>query len=75
MSPSGSTAPAQHSICYKGIHDESANVITDTGEWSDPTTGGTIGVRAVTKLVSKDEFVYEMYMIGPDGKEFKTLEN
>ncbi len=38
-------------------------------------TGGSTGVRAVTKLVSKDEFVYEMYMIGPDGKEFKALEN
>lgn len=58
-----------------GTRDESANVITDTGDWPDPVTGGTIGVRAVTKLVNKDEFVYEMYMIGPDGKEFKTLEN
>ncbi|MDH4217946.1 MAG: DUF1579 domain-containing protein [Candidatus Aminicenantes bacterium] len=38
-------------------------------------TGGSIGIRAVTKLISKDEFVDEMYMIGPDGKEFKTLEN
>ena len=37
--------------------------------------GGTIGVRAVTKLVNKDELVYEMYMVGPDSKEFKTLEN
>jgi hypothetical protein len=38
-------------------------------------SGGTIGVRAVTKLINKDEFLYEMYMIGPDGNEFKTLEN
>jgi hypothetical protein len=58
-----------------GTRDESENVITDTGDWPDPVTGGAIGVRAVTKLVSKDEFVYEMYMIGPDGNEFKTLEN
>lgn len=58
-----------------GTRDESANVITDTGDWTDPMTGGTIGVRAVTKLISEDEYVYEMYMIGPDGNEFKTLEN
>ncbi len=58
-----------------GTRDESANIITDTGEWPDPVTGGTIGIRAVTKLVNKDEFIYEMYMTGPNGKEFKSLEN
>ncbi|MFP4083166.1 MAG: DUF1579 domain-containing protein [Candidatus Aminicenantes bacterium] len=58
-----------------GTRDGSAEAIIDTGEWADPMTGGTIGVRAVTKWISKDEFVYEMYMISPDGKEFKTLEN
>jgi len=38
-------------------------------------TGGTSEVRMVTKIVSDDKIVSEMYMIGPDGKEFKSMEN
>jgi len=38
-------------------------------------TGGTVKVRDITKMISPDEFSYEMYMTGPDGKEFKSLEN
>jgi hypothetical protein len=37
--------------------------------------GGTSKVRAVTRWVGPDEFVYEMYMVGADGKEFKNMEN
>jgi hypothetical protein len=58
-----------------GSRDESGKVITDTGERPDPMTGGVIKVRAVNTLVNKDEFTYELYMTGPDGKEFKSLEN
>jgi len=43
-----------------GIREESANLISDTGEWVDPVTGGIIGVRAVTKLVSHaSELLFE----------------
>jgi hypothetical protein len=49
--------------------------MTETGVWPDPMTGGTITVRGVTKRVGSDEFTYELYMAGPDGKEFKSLEN
>lgn len=49
--------------------------MTETGDWPNPMTGGTVKVRAVTKIISNDEFVYEMFMTGADGKEFKNLEN
>jgi hypothetical protein len=58
-----------------GTRDESGKVLTDTGEWDDPVTGGTIKTRAVTKVISKDEFTYELFMTGPDGKEFRSMEN
>jgi len=58
-----------------GNFDESGKVLTETGAWPDFMTGGTSEVRMVTKIVSDDKIVYEMYMIGPDGKEFKTMEN
>ena len=59
----------------EGILDESAKTMTETGLWPDPMTGGTMKVKAITKMISPDEFTYELYMAGPDGKEFKSLEN
>lgn len=58
-----------------GVRDSVANILTETGEWPEPMSGGTIKVRYLTKMINADEFVYEMFMMGPDGKEFKTLEN
>lgn len=58
-----------------GVRDSVTKIVTETGDWPDPMSGGTIKVRATTKMTNADEFVYEMFMMGPDGKEFKTLEN
>jgi len=58
-----------------GTLDETGKVLNETGEWLDPITGGTIKVRAKTEMISDNELHYEMYMTGPDGKEFKSLEN
>lgn len=59
----------------EGSLDASSKTTTETGLWPDPLTGGTMGVKGITRLIGPDEFSYEMYMIGPDGKEFKSLEN
>ena len=59
----------------EGTRDTLTHVETETGDWPDPMTGSSIKVRSVTKFLSKDEYVYELYMISPDGKEFKSLEN
>jgi hypothetical protein len=59
----------------EGTRDAAAKTVTETGLWPDALTGGLTKVRSVTKWVSPDEFVYELYMTGADGKEFKTLEN
>jgi hypothetical protein len=58
-----------------GMLDDSGKVMTEKGEWPDPMTGGTSKVKTTTKWIGPDEFVYEMFMIGPDGKEFKNLQN
>ena len=57
-----------------GVRDTTSNTVNDTGVWPDPM-GGSSKVHAVTRLVSPDEFTYELYMVGSDGKEFKSLEN
>jgi len=59
---------------FSGIYDAATKTWTDTGNWADPM-GGTTPVRSVTRIVGPDEYVYEMYMGMPDGKEFKSLEN
>ena len=56
-----------------GTREPNSNTINDTGVWPDPM-GGTSKVRAVTKLVSPDEYTYELYMVNPDGSEFKSFE-
>jgi hypothetical protein len=59
----------------EGERDKAGTVLTEAGAWPDPMAGGTIKVRAITRIVSADEHTYEMYMTGADGKEFKSLEN
>lgn len=59
----------------EGIFDKDKKTITETGTWADPVTEGSIKVRAITTLVSQDEYVYQMFMAGPDGNEFKSMEN
>jgi hypothetical protein len=58
-----------------GTREAAGKTINDTGLWPDPMTGGTSKVRAVTKFVSPEEYTYELFMVGSDGKEFKSLEN
>jgi len=58
-----------------GTRAAAGNTINDTGLWPDPMTGGTSKIRAVTKLIGPDEYTYELFMVGSDGKEFKSLEN
>ena len=58
-----------------GTLDTSGKVMTETGDWPDLMTGETVKVRSVTRILSPDEFVYETFMTGADGKEFKTMES
>ena len=58
-----------------GNLDESGKIMTETGIWPDPMTGGTVTIRAVTTCINEDKFIYEMYQTGQDGKEFKVMES
>lgn len=57
-----------------GPWDEASKSITLTGKIVDPTTGKDCNVREVMKMTDDNTQVMEMYMTGPDGKEFKTME-
>lgn len=57
-----------------GSYDPATKTLTYTGRWADPM-GGMSSVRMVTRIVGPNEYVTEMYMGLPDGKEFKSMEN
>ncbi len=58
-----------------GTCEAGGKVINMSGEYADPMTGDpSRKFRTVTRLGEKDKFVYEMYVAGPDGKEFKMME-
>jgi len=57
-----------------GTYDAEKKTWTDTGTRADPM-GGTTNVRGVTRIAGPDEYVYEMSMTMPGGKEFKSMEN
>ena len=57
-----------------GTYDAATKAWTDTGKWADPM-GGISPVRIVTRIIGPDEYLYQMYMGLPDGKEFKSMEN
>jgi hypothetical protein len=58
-----------------GTLDSAKEVLTETGDYTDPMTGGTTMVKMITRILGPDEFINEQYMAMPDGKEFKSMEN
>lgn len=48
--------------------------ITSTGEWDDPMTKSVQKVRTVMNYIDDNTGKFEMYMVGKDGKEFKSME-
>jgi hypothetical protein len=45
-----------------------------SGEWDDCMTKSKMKVRAVQTVVDETTRKYEMFMVGKDGKEFKSME-
>jgi hypothetical protein len=58
----------------EGTADPAGKVITFHGMCTDPMTGKESKVRSVLNIVDDHKYVFEMYRMGPDGKEFRALE-
>jgi Protein of unknown function (DUF1579) len=56
-----------------GNYDPNTKTLTDQGKFSCPAEGEK-SYRAVLKMKDNDNFTYEWYMAGPDGKEFRAME-
>ncbi len=57
-----------------GTLDMTGKVLTETGVWPDPSTGGTNKVKIVTTWLADGKYKFEMFMPAPDGKEVKWME-
>jgi len=57
-----------------GTLDPAGKIFTETAVWPDPMTGGTSQVKMVTTWLSDTKYRFEMFMVGPDGKDFKSME-
>jgi hypothetical protein len=57
-----------------GTYDAGKKTFTFTSEGIDPYTGMKMKSRDVTRVVSDDKIVIEMYKQDPKGKELKVLE-
>jgi hypothetical protein len=59
-----------------GMLDSSGKVLTEIGEWPDPMTEGKKmqKVKNVTTFMEDGKFKFEMFMVMPDGTEFRSME-
>lgn len=58
----------------EGTPDASGNVITWTGQSSDPATGKKVKYRMVTRITDENKHSFEMFSASPTGKEAKMME-
>lgn len=58
----------------EGNFDPMKKEIVMTASFSCPITGGVRESKMITRILSKDKHVLEMFDVAPDGKEMKTME-
>ena len=57
----------------RGNYDPSTKTLVEKGTFTDPVEGEK-SYRGVTKIINKDKYTYEIYISGPDKKEFRMME-
>lgn len=63
-----------HFSMSSGTLDPAGKVLTETGTWPDPATGGMRKIKAVTTWLSDAKFRWEVFRLEPDGKAVKSME-
>lgn len=58
----------------EGTYDPNSKTIEMLGKFSCPLTGTELRNRSVTRILGNKEHVLEIYELGPDGKEYKSME-
>lgn len=61
-------------LVMSGTADKSGKKTVYTGSMIDPTNGKKVALRSVDTEVDPDSFTFELWMSGPDGKMWKSME-
>jgi hypothetical protein len=61
-------------MTLSGSWDAEGKTLTETGSMDDFMTGKPMQIKGQMHMGDNDHFIYEMWMSGPDGKMFKTLD-
>jgi hypothetical protein len=61
-------------LASEGSYDPGTRTFNYVGQAPDPIAGRYVPMRFVEKFVDADRWTVEMFMPGPDGKEFKSME-
>ncbi len=56
-----------------GQYDTETNSFTEKGTFTDPLSGQQ-SFKGVTKIIDKDNFTYDMYIMAPGGEEVRVME-
>jgi len=60
-------------MLLKGPWDEATKTVTLKGRMTDAGTKGDVDVKETFKIIDDNTQEMEMFMVMPDGKEFKTM--
>jgi hypothetical protein len=63
-----------HLLTSKGEYDAAKKILNSTAQGRDVTTGQPYTAKLVTRYPDDDNRAFEMYMVGPDGQQIKTME-
>lgn len=61
-----------HVYVAKGVQE--GDVLSETGEMTDPLTGKKSAVHARTTFLDNDEYLYEQFLVQDDGNEVKMMQ-
>lgn len=56
-----------------GSYDVEKKQLTETGSYTDTMTGQDKPYKGVTTFIDKDNYAYELFSVGPDGKELRMM--
>jgi len=61
-------------MSFEGDCSEDGKVVTTLAKFVDPASGAPATMKGVTRRIDDDKWIYEGWMVQPDGGEFKSFE-
>lgn len=63
-----------YTLIFKGECEESCEERTMTGTFVEPVSKDVFRIKGVTTIQDEDAYIYESYVLTPNGKEFRNME-